>query len=89
MELYEFITESLTQISGAVQSAQRGSSLIAPEGTRLNVDKQTGVIGPYGKPLYMVEFDVAVTASEMQPISGPFFVYLREWILASNWAGVW
>ena len=27
--------------------------------------------------------------TEMQRIFGPFFVYLRERIWASNWAGVW
>ena len=69
MELHEFITESLKQISGSVHEAQLGNHFIAPEGTRLNVDKQIGVIGPYGKPLYMVDFDVAVTASKSNKVT--------------------
>lgn len=70
MELDQFITESLTQIAQAVGAAQNKSPLIAPSGTRINVDKQSGVIGPYGKPIYMVDFDVAVTASKTNKVTG-------------------
>ena len=70
MTLNDFVRDSLTQISQAVKDAQASHPFVAPAGCRLNVDSHKGVIGPYGRPLYFVDFDVAVTTSREASATG-------------------
>ena len=66
MQLKEFVTESLTQIMGGIKEAQNKCSkiggLICPEGVVVNNKKAERFY--YNKPVDMIEFDIAVIATE-------------------------
>jgi hypothetical protein len=70
MNLEDFIRDSLVQITNAVGQAHADNNLIAPYGVRLNVDKHTGIKGPGGMPIHIVDFDIAVTASRDSSVAG-------------------
>jgi len=68
MELRSFISETLTQIVGGVDDARKksGAHLIAPTMFSIESDRMEGVgrDAQDGNALFLVDFDVAVTAEE-------------------------
>jgi hypothetical protein len=71
MNLQEFVSESLNQITEGVASAKKNhGDYVAPELSGGD-DRPKGQLVTMGwKPAFLVEFDVAVTASESSSAGG-------------------
>lgn len=81
MELRAFVKETLTQVMSGVSEAQQavhdeqnGGEICPPIGT--NWEAAGFVFSKLGQPVQQVEFDVAVTASEISGTKGTIGVLL-------------
>ena len=91
MELKDFVREALVQIADGVQEAQSAlekssSSAEVNPSTANRYDVKSNIFGDSksGKPIFLIEFDVAVTAAEGTQTKGGIGVVVGAIALGSQ-----